>query len=202
MVVDLHKFATEWTRPADPEFDDVMAAIPHDQQHSGVSNMLFADGSVRVVSNNIVPSVTRMILTPSGGRSLVENRAALEYSVAPSETFREPVDASTLPATKLWPTPDVQLAKGTTVVYCPTLALGWKKYAGQQPQVALTDLGRQLQESLFSKKDIGSSAMQLDVSAGAEGGPRIVCKLKKHLAFAADQLPVLRSDSSSPLSGA
>ncbi|MDA1230776.1 MAG: DUF1559 domain-containing protein [Planctomycetota bacterium] len=185
MVVDLHEFATEWTRPADPRFDDVMAAIPRVQQHSGTSNMLFADGSVRLVSNKIDPSVTRMILTPSGGRSLADNRAALEHSVAPSDTFREPADASTLPATKLWPTPDVPLTQGTTVVYCPTLALGWKEYARLQPQVALTDLGRQLQVSLFSNKDIGSSAMQLDVLAVAEGGPRIVCKLKKHLAFAA-----------------
>ena len=67
--------------PADVEYAEIVSAAKKSQPHSlshtpSVFNMLFADGSVRSVSSEVDESVIRMVLTPSGGRPLLEGREA------------------------------------------------------------------------------------------------------------------------------
>lgn len=187
MIADLHEFSTERTRPSDVEFANVIAAMTRGQRHSSnkVTNMLFADGSVRVISNQADESVIRMILTPNGGRPLREQRDVLERTMGTSAVFSEPINCTSLPATRLWPTPDVAINPGTSVLYCPTLALAWRQYIQQQSQVGLSGLGAQLKDSKFVATDISPTALQIEINTSDADGPNVVCRLKKHLAFSA-----------------
>ena len=190
MIIDLHNLARDWTRPNDAEYSDILAAankgFRHDSPYSGmVTTAMFADGSVRTFSDHIDESVMRMIMTPNGGRPLLEQRAALERTVGTSEAFKEPIDCSSLPATQLWPTPAAVIRPGNSVLYCPTLALAWQQYIHQQPQVELSELGEQLRNSPFSSADISPSALQITTNSESTAGPNVICRLKKHLAFSA-----------------
>lgn len=187
MLVDWHHLATEWTRPRDVDYADLISQFHTDQKHSAGSgrpstNMLFADGSVRIVSKDIDDSVLRMILTPSGGQPISGGPEVIERMVGAARDFRTAVDCSTLPNTKVWPTADVEVKAGESLLYCPTMALAWQTYVTQQPQTNFTTLGRQLLDSTFTSKDIATRDFVIDVDSS---GPKVTCTLNKHLAFSA-----------------
>ncbi|MBL8813229.1 MAG: DUF1559 domain-containing protein [Planctomycetaceae bacterium] len=187
MLVDLHGRATEWTRPEDIDYADVMSQFRIDLKHvagsgSRSTNMLFADGSVRTVSGEIDDSVLRMVLTPNGGRPLVGGPDAINQMVGESQNFGTAVDSSQLPGTRLWPTIDVEVRPDESLLYCPTLALAWQQYVKVLPQANFTELGRKLVDSAFTSKDISAKDLSIEVDASV---PKVTCSLKKHLAFSA-----------------
>lgn len=187
MLVDWHHPTTVWTRPYDVDYADLISQFHTDQKHSAGSgrpstNMLFTDGSVRIVSKDIDDSVLKMILTPSGGQPIAGGPEVIEQMVGAARDFGTAVDCSTLPNTKVWPTADVEVKAGESLLYCPTMALAWQTYVTQQPQTNFTTLGRQLLDSTFTSKDIASRDFVIDVDPSV---PRVTCMLKKHLAFSA-----------------
>ena len=188
LIVDLHSSTTEWTRPQDVEQMDVVKAIRAGQRHAFSqsvegTHMLFADGHVRMLSTETDESILRSLLTPNDGEPMTDDAELLERAIRSGQSFSEPSDASALAGTRLSPVADSVLDPGTTVVYCPTLVLGWKQCLQELPELPLTRLGRQLRDSSFSSSDISPESVQIDVQYSMPDHLSVSCQLQKALAF-------------------
>lgn len=212
MLLDIHDPEVEWTRPSDRTLNQALDAVVAGQRHSpdttarGIQ-MLLADGSVRYVSSNIDSLTLRGIMTPSYGSGLPPNRmsadalqrAAQENVLPESQAFREPSDAAKMKATRLSSVADAEIEHGQSLVYCPTMVLAWKRFVAEVPQIAPPPLAVQLLDSQFSEADISPSAVEISVGMASNFGRQVHCKLRKHLAFAAEfdpfKLPITFVDT-------
>ncbi len=177
----------------------VTNAIQAGQRHQGDSgqagiNVLFGDEVPDTFPGDISPEVLNGLLTPNGGRPLSADRfspesfsrTSEEHAVRETAAFKDPIECTRLPSTKVTPTSGTTLSDGNTVVYCPTMALAWKRYIREMPQVSQTALAAELFKSDFSETDISPSALDIRISTAADSGPGVLCRLKKHLAFASE----------------
>ncbi len=213
MLFDVHDPEVEWTHPKDLTLQQATDAVRNGQRHHSGSeptgiNVLLADGSARYLSRDISPEILHSLLTPSGGRPLPPerlsqeslSRAADEASVREMSAFQDPVDCTQLPSTQLCPSSNAEVQEGSTIVYCPTMALAWKRYVREMPQAFQTEMATDLLNNAFSETDIEASALEIEITTAANSGPRVKCRLKKHLAFAAEfdafKLPLTFLDSS------
>ncbi len=210
MLLDVHNPEVPWTEPKDLTLEQAAKAVEQGQEHVSNSerglNVLLADGSVRYISRKVSPDIFHGLLTPSGGTALPMERlsketqlkAAEETLLAAPAAFGEPVDCALLPATQMLPSAVGMLQTGQTTVYCPTMALAWKRYVAAQPQVAFTALGRELIENPFSEADIDTDDLEITTTT-EDGALKAICKLKKHLAFESEfeafKLPLTFSDN-------
>lgn len=85
------------------------------------------------------------------------------------------------------------------MIYCPTMALAWKCCVCEMPQVSLTEMATELLNHPFDENDIAASALEIQLTTASNSGPGVNCRLKKHLAFAAEfdafKLPLTFFDS-------
>jgi len=79
------------------------------------------------------------------------------------------------------------------------MALAWKRYVQVMPQVSQTSMATELLNNPFSGTDIEASALEIQLTTAANFGPKVSCRLKKHLAFASEldafKLPLTFFDS-------
>jgi len=212
MLFDVHDPEVEWTRPKDLTLQQATDAVQNGQRHHTGSErtgiqVLLADGSARFILKNIDSEVLHALLTPSGGRSLPADRLSQEslsrgseeVSVREPAAFHDPIDCTQLPSTQLSPSSNADLREGLTVAYCPTMALAWRRYVQVMPQVSQTSMATELLNNPFGETDIQASALEIQLTTAANFGPKVSCRLKKHLAFASEfdafKLPLTFFDS-------
>lgn len=199
MLLDIHDPDVEWTQPSDRTLEQALDAVVTGQRHSPSTTergieMLLADGSVRYFRSKIDSETLRGIMTPSYGSGLPPDRtsadalqrAAKENVLPQPAAFQDPTDAALMTATRLSPAADVNIEPGKTLVYCPTMALAWKRFVRDVPQIAPPPLSVQLQGSPFSEADISPSAVEISVGMSSNLGRKVNSTLRKHLAFAAE----------------
>jgi len=79
------------------------------------------------------------------------------------------------------------------------MALAWKRYVREMPQVSQTAMATELLNNSFSETDIAASALEIQITTATNFGPSVSCRLKKHLAFASEfdafKLPLTFFDS-------
>ena len=199
MLFDVHDPEVEWTRPKDLTLQQATDAVRNGQRHHTGSErtgiqVLLADGSARYISRNISPEILHSLLTPSRGRSLPTDRlsqeslarASEEVSIREPAAFHDPIDCTQLPSTQLSPSSNADLREGLTVAYCPTMVLAWKRYIQVMPQLSQTAMATELLNNPFGETDIEASALEIQLTTAANFGPKVSCRLKKHLAFASE----------------
>ncbi|MEP3481543.1 MAG: DUF1559 domain-containing protein [Fuerstiella sp.] len=192
LMIDSHSPEVKWTAPQDLNMNQASAAIKDGQQHSDsshgqVTQVLLADGSVRLIANTIDGDLRRALLSPAGGRlplqplsAIAQKFSSLENQSSATKPFAAPRDSARWPGVVMWPTARKEIDPANSNVYCPTLTLAWRKFLDQTPHSIQTPLATELTQSPFTLKDIAKDSIVTETSKFS-----VRCKLKKHLSFVA-----------------
>ena len=131
LMIDSHNPEVEWTAPQDLNMSQASAAIKNGQQHSDsssgqVTQVLLADGSVKLIANTIDGDLRRALLTPAGGRlplqplsAIAQNFSSLESHPPATKKFPAPRDSASWPGVVMWPTAIKEIDSSNSIVYCP-----------------------------------------------------------------------------------